>query len=220
MNKNAGKGLLALLLWASLLTLTAFLFFEDGPDSPKALLRGLSYAVPLLFAGFYILVFLALKGRRLRLLGFLAAGLALSFSLDRLDLSRGPYILAVLGIAVLYLLACSLLNFRRLQKALQPLSEAALAYQKDHDGEKCLAALDRCAALNPRVSDFKRPDTGTVTYQQHILCEKIQVLGDMGRLEERRELIDRLRREAKRPELLRWLDEKEAAFSIGAHPEP
>ena len=42
----------------------------------------------------------------------------------------------------------------------------------------------------------------------------------MGRLEERRELIDRLRREAKRPELLRWLDEKEAAFSIGAHPEP
>ena len=112
----------------------------------------------------------------------------------------------------MYLLACSLLNFRRLQKSLQPLNEAALVYQKDRDGEKCLAALDRCAALNPRVSDFKRPDTGTVTYQQHILCEKIQVLGDIGRLEERRE--------AKCPELLRWLDEKEAEFSTGAHPEP
>ena len=81
MNKNAGRGLLALLLWASLLTLMAFLFFEDRPGSPKDLLRGLPYAVPLLFAGFYILAFLALKGRRLRLLGFLAAGLALSFFL-------------------------------------------------------------------------------------------------------------------------------------------
>lgn len=216
MDKNAKRGLLSLLLWAGFLTLLAVVFFGEKQGSPGGILRILSYAVPLLCAGFYILVFLALKQSRLRMLLFLAAGAALGFFLNRLRLSGGLYLLAVLGIVVLYLLACSLWNFRRLQTALRPLNEAALAYQRDHDGEKCLAALDRCAAQNPSAGVFKRPDAGTVTYQEHILCEKIQVLGDMGRWEERRALIERMRQEAKRPELLKWLEAKEAEDPAGS----
>ena len=72
MDKNAKRGLLSLLLWAGFLTLLAFVFFGEKQGSPGGILRILSYAVPLLCAGFYILVFLALKQSRLRMLLFLA----------------------------------------------------------------------------------------------------------------------------------------------------
>lgn len=220
MKKNAKTGILVLLLWAIILTLLALVLCGERPGFPTGLFRGLSYAVPVLSAGFYILLFVFIKERRPRLALFLAAGLALGLLLNVLNIPRGLWVLAVLGIAALYILACSYLNFRQLQKALRPLNEAALAYQKDRDGEKILAALDRCAGLKPNVSAFKRPDTGVVTYQEHILCEKIQVLGDMGRLEERQALISRLRRETKSPDLLKWLDGKEAEFSTAQNPEP
>ena len=220
MNKNAKTGILALLLWASLLTLLVLSFCGERLDSPAGLLRGLSYAVPVLFAGFYILVFLSLKESRLRLLALLAGGAALGMLLGHLRLSGGLTALILAGAAAAYLLVCSRRNFSKLQKALQPLNEAARAYQKDRDGEKMLAALDRCARENPAVSVFKRPDTGVVSFQEHILCEKIQVLGDMGRLDERQALIGQLRRETKRPDLLKWLDEKEAEFSIDQTPAP
>ena len=210
MNKNAKMGILSLLLWASLLTLLALAFCGERLDFPAVL----SYAVPLLFAGFYILVFIALKESRLRMFLFLAAGVALGLFFDRLHLSRGLWILAALGIGVVYILACSYLNFRQLKKALQPLNEAILAYQKDHDGEKCLEALDHCARNAPKTSLFKRPDAGTVSFTEHIQCEKIQILGDMGRLEERRAVIEQLRQETKRPELLKWLDKKEAECGL------
>ena len=53
---------------------------------------------------------------------------------------------------------------------------------------------------------LKRADTGVITFREHIECERIEVLGRMGRLEERRALIDRLCRETRRPGLLAWLE--------------
>lgn len=213
MNKNAKQGLLTLLLWACFLTLLAFVFFGREADFPP--FRSLFRAVPLLLAGFYVLVFLSLKGSRLRMLLLLASGAALGLFLSRLHLSWGQLALAALGVSVLYVSSFTLLHYRRLRKDLQPLNEAALAYREDRDGGKYLAALDRCAGLKPRVGVFTRPDAGTVTYQEHILCEKIQVLIGLGRLEECRALIEQARRGTESPDLLRWLDEREAELASG-----
>lgn len=210
MKKNAKMGILSLILWASLLTLLALAFCGERLDFPTVL----SYAAPVLFCGFYILVFIAVKESRLRLFLFLAAGVALSLFLDRLNISRGLRLLAVFGILALYLLGSILYNTLQLRRALRPLNRAALAYQKDHDGEAFLMALDQYTPALPKGSIVKRDGIGTISMQEHFECERIDVLGNLGRLEERQELIERLRKETKSPGLLAWLDEKASEFGI------
>ena len=89
-----------------------------------------------------------------------------------------------------------------------------MAYQKDRDGEAFLAALDRYTPALPKGSIVKRNGIGTISMQEHFNCERIEVLGNLGRLEERRALIEQLRRETKHPDLLKWLDRKESEFGL------
>ena len=117
----------------------------------------------------------------------------------------------------MYLFACAWSNSRPLRKALKPLNEAARAYQQDRDGDKFLAALDRCAPAFSENDVLKRADTGVITFREHIECERIEVLGRMGRLEERRALIDRLRRETRRPGLQGYLDRLNAEETPSEH---
>lgn len=207
MNRKTALGLFSLLLWAVMLSAAVAAVRGGGRFELAGVLRilALVLGVILTAAGFA-----ASKGHRLRLALTIAGTVAAGFGLNALELPPLARTLAIIALLALYLFACVWSNSRPLRKALKPLNEAARAYQQDRDGEKFLAALDRCAPAFPENGVLKRADTGVITFREHIECERIEVLGRMGRLEERRALIDRLCRETRRPGLLAWLERLKA----------
>lgn len=216
MNRKTALGLFSLFLWAVMLSVAVAAVRGGGRFEFAGVLRILVLVLGaiLIAAGFA-----ASKGHRLRLALGIGAAAAVSFGANALRLSTSARALLFIALLALYLFVCVWSNSRPLRKALKPLNEAALAYQKDRDGEKFLAALDRCASAFPEDGVLKRADTGVITFREHIECERIEVLGRMGRLEERRALIDRLRRETRRPGLLAWLDRQEAQGEECADPD-
>jgi len=213
LKKNTVPGLFGFLLSAAVFSFFASVLGHSlgGSLEPGGVLRTAGLILLGLAAATLLL---ASRGRWLRMALTLAAGAAAGLLLGRLRLSAGLRVLAVLGIVGLYLLICGLADTARFRKSVQPLNEAVLAYQRDRDGEKFLEALDRCARELPKETAVKKPGVGTITLWEHIACEKLRGLGDMGRLEERRELAQRLRQETKSPGLAAWLEEKEAEFQI------
>lgn len=207
MNRKTALGLFSLLLWAVMLSVAVAAVRGGGRFELAGVLRilALVLGVILTAAGFA-----ASKGHRLRLALTIAGTVAAGFGLNALELPPLARTLAIIALLALYLFACAWSNSRPLRKALKPLNEAARAYQQDRDGDKFLAALDRCAPAFPENGVLKRADTGVITFREHIECERIEVLGRMGRLEERRALIDRLCRETRRPGLLAWLERLKA----------
>lgn len=207
MNRKTALGLFSLFLWAVMLSVAVAAVRGGGRFEFAGVLRILALVLGavLIAAGFA-----ASKGHRLRLALGIGAAAAVSFGANALRLSTSARALLFIVLLALYLFVCVWSNSRPLRRALKPLNEAARAYQKDRDGETFLAALDRCAPAFPEDGVLKRADTGVISFREHILCEKIHVLGDMGRLEERRTLADQLRRETSRPGLLAWLDQLEA----------
>lgn len=214
MKRNAVQGLISLLLCAVLLSVAVAAVRGGGRFEFAGALRILALVLGaiLIAAGFA-----ASKGHRLRLALVIAIAAAARFLLNALRLPAFAETLVILALLALYLFACVWSNSRPLRKALKPLNEAARAYQKDQDGEKFLAALDRCAPAFPENGVLKRADTGVITFREHIECERIEVLGRMGRLEERRALIDRLRRETRRPGLQAYLDRLNAEETPSEH---
>lgn len=207
MNRKTALGLFSLLLWAVMLSVAVAAVRGGGRFELAGVLRilALVLGVILTAAGFA-----ASKGHRLRLALTIAGTAAAGFGLNALELPPLARTLAIIALLALYLFVCAWSNSRPLRKALKPLNEAARAYRQDRDGEKFLAALDRCAPAFPENSVLKRADIGVITFREHIECERIEVLGRMGRLEERRALIDRLCRETRRPGLLAWLERLKA----------
>jgi len=215
LKKNTVPGLPGFLLSAAIFSFLASVLGHSLGSGACLEPGGVLRAAGLILSGLVLAtLFLASRGRRLRMVLTLAAGAAAGLLLGRLRLSAGPRVLAVLGIVGPYLLICVLADTARFRKSVQPLNEAVLAYQRDRDGAKLLEVLDRCARELPKETAVKKPGVGTITLWEHIACEKLRVLGDMGRLEERRELAQQLRRETKSPGLAAWLEEKEAEFQI------
>ena len=220
MKKNNVQGLVALLLWAVVLSFLVSMLKHGGSISGLEIGGVLRTAGIVLFLLAIAAVFFASKGRRLRMVLFLTAGAAAGILLAQLNLSAGMGMLVIMVVVALSILGCALFSYLRLRRAFRPLNEAVLAYQQDHDGEKFLAALDRCAPNFPKGTIIKRPDVGVVSIQEHIACERLEALGSMGRLEERRALIETLRREAKNGTFASWLDQKAAEFGIGQDDAP
>ncbi len=214
MNRKTALGLFSLFLWAVLLSAAVAALRGGGRLEFSGALRILALVLGaiLIAAGFA-----ASKGHRLRLALVIAIAAAARFLLNAWHLPAFAETLVILALLALYLFACVWSNSRPLRKALKPLNEAARAYQKGQDGEKYLAALDRCAPAFPENGVLKRADTGVITFREHIECERIEVLGRMGRLEERRALIDRLRRETRRPGLQAYLDRLNAEETPSEH---
>lgn len=156
-----------------------------------------------LFAG--AIVFAA-KGHRLRMALLIAAAGVGGIALTWLN---WPLWLELLVVCGGYLAACILYNRRRYGRAVRMINAAAEAYQKDRDGDAYLLALEECAKLVPGNTPFTMQDAGTVTYEEFLSCLKLHVLKDMGRQDERRALIERLKSETKSPDLPKWLDSQE-----------
>lgn len=219
MKKDTARGLLALFLSAAVISLAVLSFSGGRSDIAEGLFQALPYAGFALLGGFYLLLFAVSKGRRLRMALLLAAAVGGGFLLNYLHLSSGKRLFAILGALLLYLLGCILYSSYRFHQAIRPFNKAVLAYRRDHDGEKFLEALDRCAPALPKGGLVKKTGIGTITLQELLDCERIEVLGSMGRLERRQALINRIRQETKNPDLRKWLDEKEAEFPADTRQE-
>lgn len=148
----------------------------------------------------------AAKGHRLKMALLIIAGGLGGIMLTWLD---WPLWIEIVVVGGGYLALCILYNWRRNIKAVRMLNAAAEAYQKDRDGEAYLQALEKCAKIVPGNTPFSTQDMGTITYGEFLACLKLHILKDMGRQEERRALIEELRRETKSPDLPKWLDSQE-----------
>ena len=156
-----------------------------------------------LLAGVFIF---AAKGRRLKMALLLAAAGAGEIALTWLDL---PLWLELLVVCGGYLIICILYNRWRYGKGVRMLNAAVEAYQKDHNGEAFLAALDNCETFFPPSATVRSQEAGLITFREHLACERLRVLKDMGRQDESRALIERLKSETQSPDLPKWLDSQE-----------
>lgn len=207
MKKNNIRGLASLMLLVVTFSflLTALNHFRNGTAfEPGGVVHLAGLTLCFLIAA---TVFFAAKGHRLRMALMIAFGGAGGILLTWLDLPTWQEILLVCGVFLVYLTACVLANQRRYSKAVRTLNAAAEAYQKDRDGEAYLQALEQCAQVVPGSTPFQTQDMGTITFQEYLACLKLYILKDMGRTEERRALIEQLRRETKSPGLPAWLDQ-------------
>lgn len=148
----------------------------------------------------------AAKGHRLKMALLIIAGGLGGIALTWLD---WPLWLELLVVCGGYLVICVLFNRRRYVRAVRMINAAAEAYERDKDGEAYLQALEKCAKIVPGNTPFSTQDMGTITYGEFLACLKLHILKDMGRQEERRALIEQLRRETKSPDLPKWLDSQE-----------
>lgn len=206
MKKDAMRGIVSLLLCSMVLTfLLLVLRRAQGGDAFD--IGGTVHSVGLALCFLAVsVIFFASKGRRLRIAVMIVLGAAGGLLLGYLDLPVRQEFLLIAGVFLLYLLGCVLVNRRRFGTAFRRLNAAWGAYQQDQNGEKYLEALDQCSRAVPESTPIRTEQGWTIRLREYLDCSRMQVLGDMGRLEERRTLLERLRRETKSPEFRAWLD--------------